>query len=116
MKPLLPLLALFLSSLLSADQIDFFQIHKVKKNDSLNMRSLATHKSEKVGSIPFNVQCVKNHGCGKDISLDAMMNMEENEVKAFLAQAKPEWCYVEHEGKSGWVNQYYLKESSSVCK
>lgn len=116
MKSRLALLALLLSSSLFADQIDFFQIQKVKKNDSLNIRSLASHTSEKIGSIPSDAQCVKNNGCGKEIRFEALMPMQEDELKAFLAQADPEWCYVEFEGKTGWVNQYYLEKSSSACK
>lgn len=116
MKSLFVSLALLLSSSLLADQVDFFQIQKVKKNDSLNIRSLASHTSEKVGSIPSNALCVKNYGCGKEIRFEALMQMQEDTLKAFLAQAEPEWCYVEYEGKTGWVNQYYLEKSVSVCK
>jgi uncharacterized protein YgiM (DUF1202 family) len=116
MKSLLALFALLFSSSLFANQIDFFQIQKVKKNDSLNIRSLASHTSEKIGSIPFDAQCVKNNGCGKEIRFEALMHMQEDELKAFLAQAEPEWCYVEYEGKMGWVNQHYLEKSASVCK
>ncbi len=116
MKSLLALLALLLASSLFADQIDFYQIQKVKKNDSLNIRSLASHTSEKVGSIPSDAQCVKNNGCGKEIRFEALMHMQEAELKAFLAQAQPEWCYIEYEGSIGWVNQYYLEKSSSVCR
>lgn len=116
MKSLLSLLALLFSSSLFADQIDFFKIQKVKKNDSLNIRSLASHTSEKIGSIPSDAQCVKNNGCGKEIRFEALMHMQEDTLKAFLAQAEPEWCYVEYKGKMGWVNQYYLKKSASVCK
>ncbi len=110
------LFPLLITSALFADNVAFWQIQKVKSNDTLNIRTQATHKSDKVTSIPFSAQCVKNHGCGKDISLDAMMNMQEDEVKSFLQQAKEGWCYVEYEGKFGWANQYYLKPSSSECK
>lgn len=110
------LLPLLFSSALLAENISFWQIQKVKSNDTLNVRAQATHKSTKVTAIPFNAQCVKNHGCGKDINLEAMMHMQENEVKTFLEQAKDGWCYVEYEGKKGWVNQVYVKASTASCK
>jgi len=110
------LLPLFLASSLLAENVAFWQVQKVKSNDTLNIRSQSTHKSEKVTSIPYNAQCVKNHGCGKDINLEAMMHMQESEVKAFLDQAKEGWCFVEYKGKKGWVNQNYLKASTASCK
>jgi len=116
MKRLLPLLTLLLLSSLHAEQIGFWKVQKVKSNDSLNIREMATHKSNKVSAIAHNAQCIKNHGCGKDIDLDSMMNMTEDQVKDFLSQAKDGWCYIEHQGHTGWVNQYYLKESKEECK
>lgn len=115
MKHLLPLLSLLIISSLHAEQTLFWQVQKVKSNDVLNIRETATHKANKIGSIAYNEQCVKNHGCGQDIDLDAMMNMTEEEARAFLAQAKPGWCYIEHQGKTGWVNKVYLKASQAQC-
>lgn len=116
MKPRFLLCTLLLGSSLFSQQIDYFQVQKVKANDTLTIRSLSEHTSEKVGAIPFDAQCVKNSGCGKAIRLEAMMQMEEEEIKTFLAQAKPEWCYVEYGGKKGWVNQFYLKKSRTPCE
>lgn len=116
MKHLLPLLTLLITSSLYADQISFWQIQKVKSNDSLNIRAMATHKADKVATIAYNEQCVISHGCGKDIDLDSMMDMTEEQARAFLAQAKDGWCYIEHQGKTGWVNKVYLKESKATCK
>lgn len=110
------ILPLLLASSLLAQNVSFWQITKVKSNDALNIRALATYKSKKVTSIPYNAQCVKNHGCGQDISFEAMMNMQEDEVKAFLAQAKEDYCFVEYKGKFGWANKRYLKASTSPCK
>ena len=42
--------------------------------------------------------------------------MQEEEIKAFLAQSKEEWCYVEYDGNSGWVNSYYLTKSNAQCQ
>jgi hypothetical protein len=105
-----------ITSSLYAEQIGFWQVQKVKKNDTLNIREKANHLSKKISSIPYNAQCVINHGCGKDISFEAMTNMQEDEIKVFLSQAKEEWCYVEYNGKSGWSNKYYLKASKANCK
>lgn len=114
MKPIFYIL--LISSALFAEGVSFWKIQKVKSNDSLNIRSKADHKSDKVSTIPFNEQCVKSHGCGKDLGFEAMMDMEEKEVKAFLAQAQEGWCYVEYKGNIGWVSQYYLAPSKAACK
>ena len=114
MKKLL-LLAFVLASCALAENITFWQVQKVKSNDALNIRAESTYKSSKLSSIPFNAQCVKSHGCGKDIDLEAMMHMQEDEVKAFLAQAKEGWCFIEYKDTKGWVNQKYLKKSSNKC-
>jgi len=114
-KSLLLLPFLFLSALY-ADGTSYVKVHNVKKWDALNIREHANHKSKKVSSIPANEQCVINHGCGKDISLEAMGNMQEEEIKLFLAQSNENWCYVTYKGQSGWVNKKYLKESKATCK
>ncbi|PHR54690.1 MAG: hypothetical protein COA44_12430 [Arcobacter sp.] len=110
------LLAFLLTSALFAENVAFWQVQKVKSNDTLNIRSGSTHKSEKITSIPFNETCIKNYGCGKDIDLEAMMHMQEKDVKAFLDQAKEGWCYVGYKGEKGWVNKKYLKTSTKTCK
>lgn len=116
MKKLLILVSFLISASLYAEQIGHWQVKKVKKNDQLNMREQSTHTSKIISRIPSNAQCVINHGCGKEIGLKAMMSMQEDEVKAFLAQSKENWCYVEYQGKLGWANRYYLKASKADCK
>lgn len=66
-------------------------VTKVAANDQLNIRQQATHKSTKVGSIPYNGHCVKKHSC----------------------QGK--WCKVTYQGVTGWVNQTYLKKETWQC-
>jgi len=110
------LLPLMIASSLLAENVAFWEIQKVKANDTLNIRSLATYKSEKISSIPHNEKCVINHGCGKNISLEAMMDLQEDEIQIFLDQAKEDWCYVEYKGKKAWAKKHYLKASSSTCK
>lgn len=110
------LLPLIIASSLLAENIAFWEIQKVKSNDSLNIRSHADHKSKKISSVPYNETCLINHGCGKNINFEAMMDMEEDDIKALLDQAKDDWCYVEYKGQKAWANKYYLKASSSTCK
>jgi len=110
------LLVLFIVPSLFAEGISYSQVTKVKSDDALNIRAASTHKSEKIASIPFDAQCVKNHGCGKDINLEVLMHMQEEEVKIFFEQAKEGWCYLEYKGKFGWANQYYLSPSKADCK
>ncbi len=106
---------LFLSAVY-AEGISYVKVQNVKKWDTLNMREKADHTSKKVSSIPHNEQCVISHGCGKDISLEAMGNMQEDEIKQFLAQSKEGWCYVLYKDTFGWVNKKYLTESAATCK
>jgi len=114
MKKLL-LLPFLLSSALLAENTSFWQVQNVKSYDSLNMRSESIYTSKKVATIPYHESCVINHGCGKNIDLETMMHMQEEDVKAFLEQAQEGWCYVEYNKNKGWVNKTYLKPSSQEC-
>jgi len=116
MKKSLFILPLLILSAVYAEGTSYLQVQNVKAWDTLNMRENADHTSKKISSIPHNAQCVINYGCGKDISLEVMMHMQEEEVKLFLAQAKENWCYVAYKDKLGWVNKKYLKESTAKCK
>jgi len=97
-------------------QNNFLQVQKVRSTDGLNIREKADYTSKSLGKIPFNAQCVVSHGCGKNIDFEVMLNMQEEEIKAFLAQAKEEWCYVDFDGISGWSHAYYLIPSKIDCK
>ncbi len=114
-KTLLILPCLILSSLF-AEGTSYVQVSNVKAWDALNIREKANHTSKKISSIPHDEKCVISHGCGKDITLEAMGNMQEDEIKLFLAQAKENWCYVAYENKFGWVNKKYLKANTQACK
>ncbi|MDF1879842.1 hypothetical protein JHD50_00755 [Sulfurimonas sp. MAG313] len=91
------------------------KIQKVRSWDVLNIRSQSDSESKKLIGIPYKESCVINYGCGKNIDLEAMLDMEEEAVKAFLAQAQDDWCYVEYKGIRGWASKYYLTESTSAC-
>lgn len=67
-------------------------ITRVKSNDHLNIRQKADHTSAKLGEIPYNAHCVRNHGC----------------------QGK--WCKVSWQGTTGWVNQHYLTKETKGCR
>jgi hypothetical protein len=69
----------------------YVSITRVQSNDHLNIRKNADHTSSKLGSIPYNGRCVRNHGC----------------------QGK--WCKVSWRGTTGWVNQHYLKTETRNC-
>jgi len=116
MKKSLLILPFLILSAVYAEGISYLQVKDVKAWDTLNMREKSDHTSKKISSIPHNAQCVINYGCGKDISLEAMMNMQEEEIKLFLAQAKENWCYISYKDNTGWANKKYLKESTAKCK
>ncbi len=114
MKTLTLLFVLSIS--LFAQNITYLQVHNVKSTDALNIREKADHTSKKLSSIPYTEKCVINYGCGKDITLEAMGNMHEQEIKDFLAQSKENWCYIKYNKTAGWVNNKYLKPSTASCK
>ena len=109
-------LLLSLSAFIFAEQTTFLQVQKVRSNDILHIRAKADYTSKSLGKIAHDAQCVVSHGCGKNIDFQAMMNMQEAEIAAFLAQAKEEWCYIDYDGISGWSHSYYLTESKAQCK
>jgi len=114
MKTLTLLFVLSIS--LFAQDINYLQVHNVKSYDVLNIREKADHTSKKLSGIPHSEKCVISYGCGKDISLEAMGNMHEQEIKDFLAQSKEKWCYIKHNKTVGWVNSKFLKPSTASCK
>ena len=116
MNKFILLLPFVISIAVFAKDISYSQIQNVKSNDVLNMREKSDFKSKKVFSIPYNAQCIVNYGCGKDIAFEALMNMQEDEVKLFLDSANEKWCYVKYQDKIGWVSKRYIKESTVQCK
>ncbi len=116
MKKNLLLLPFLVISSLYAEDTSYFEVKDVRSNDVLNIREKSDHKSKKISGIPSNAKCVISYGCGKDITLEAMGNMHEDEIKLFLGQSKENWCYVAYQNKIGWVNKKFLKESTAKCK
>lgn len=70
----------------------YVAITRVQSNDHLNIRQTADHTSAKLGKIPHNGRCVRNHGC------------------------KGKWCKISWQGTTGWVNQHYLKTETKSCR
>ena len=116
MKKILLLLPFLVISSLYAEGTSYFQVKDVKSNDVLNIREKSDYTSKKISSIPHNAKCVISYGCGKDITFEILGNMQEEEIKLFLAQSKENWCYVAYQTKVGWVNKKFLEESTAKCK
>ncbi len=116
MKKNLFLFPFLLVSSLYAEEITYFEVKDVKSYDVLNIREKADHTSKKISGIAHNAQCVVSYGCGKDITLEAMGNMHEEEIRLFLNQSKENWCYITYQDKVGWVNKKFLKKSTGECK
>lgn len=70
---------------------EYYKVIRVKSNDFLNLREKPSHKSAKVGTIPFNGKCI--HYLGKSVFV-----------------GKHYWLFIEFRRQKGWVNSYYLKE------
>jgi len=94
-----------------ADGPDYWQVHGVESGDVLNIRKEASGKSEKVGEIPADGQCVKNLKCVGGLTYDEFANLSEAE-KEKIKKERPRWCQVEYEGVKGWVAGRYLREGA----
>lgn len=115
-KYLVPLvfLSLFLSApsgYCTADGPDYWQVHGVESGDVLNIRKEASGKSEKVGEIPADGQCVKNLKCVGGLTYEEFTNLSEAE-KEKIKKERPRWCQVEYKGVKGWVAGRYLREGA----
>jgi len=94
-----------------ADGPDYWQVHGVKSDDVLNIRSEANAKSEKVGEIPPDGQCIKNLNCVGGLTFDEFTKLSEAE-KEKIKKERPRWCYIEYKGIKGWVAGRFLREGA----
>ena len=94
-----------------ADGPDYWKIHGVESGDVLNIRREANWKSEKVGQIPSNGQCIKNLRCIGGLTYDEFTNFSEAE-KDKVKKDRPRWRHIEYKGTKGWVAGRYLREGS----
>jgi len=93
-----------------ADGPDYWRVFNVNKGNVLNIRSSADIKAIRIGKIPYDSQCVKNHGCKGGLTFDEFTTLSESEKQQILKQ-QPRWCRVSYQGVSGWVAGRYLRES-----
>ena len=94
-----------------ADGPDFWQVNGVASNDVLNIRSEASAKSEKVGEIPTDGQCIKNLKCVGGLTMEEFTNLSDAE-KEKINKERPRWCYIEYKGIKGWVAGRFLREGA----
>ena len=92
-----------------ADGPDYWKVHGVENGDVLNIRREANWKSEKIGEIPFNGQCIKNIKCVGGLTYDEFTNLSQAE-KEKIKKDRPRWCHIEYRGMQGWVAGRYLRE------
>jgi len=95
----------------TADGPDHFSVTKVKNWDVLNIRAKPHYKANKIGSIPYNGNCVQNLGCEGGLTLKEYSTLTEAQKKAILKK-RPRWCKVNYQGTIGWVNARYLGEGT----
>ena len=99
------------NALPEADGPDYWQVHGVARGDVLNIRRQANWKSEKIGAIPADGQCIRNLRCVGGLTLDEFTNLSEAE-KDKIKKERPRWCNIEYRGIKGWVAGRYLREGS----
>lgn len=113
MRYLFVSLAIFLSipqpAFSTADGPDHWQVHGVAAGDVLNIRQKADPKSEKIGEIPPDGQCIKNIRCVGGLTFKEFSTLSEPEKKK-IEKGRPRWCLIEYSGVTGWVNGRYLRE------
>ena len=95
-----------------ADGPDHWQVHGVASDDVLNIRTEPTPKSDKIGEIPPDGQCVRNLGCQGGLTFQEFTSLSDEEKKAII-KSRPRWCKVEYEGTTGWVAGRHLREG--IC-
>jgi len=93
----------------TADGPDHWRVHGVAKDDVLNIRQEADAKSEKIGEIPPDGECIKNIRCVGGLTLEEFSTLSEAEKKK-IEKERPRWCLIEYNGVTGWVNGRYLRE------
>jgi hypothetical protein len=95
----------------TADGPDHWRVHGVAKGDVLNIRQEPDPKSEKVGEIPPDGECIKNIRCVGGLTFEEFTTLSEAEKKK-IEKERPRWCLIEYDGVTGWVNGSYLREGS----
>ncbi|MGI0116202.1 SH3 domain-containing protein [Zooshikella sp. RANM57] len=95
-----------------ADGPDFWKVHGVAVNDTLNIRQQPGWQSNKLGAIPPNAQCLPNIQCTGGLTFEETTTLSEAEQDA-LRKQRPRWCKIRYQNITGWVAAKYLRESTS---
>ncbi len=92
---------------------DHWKVRNVASNDVLNIREKTTWRSNKLGEIPYNGNCIQNLGCVGGLTFEESMNLSKEE-KEIIKMKRPRWCKIKYNGIEGWVSGRYLMEGE--CK
>ena len=89
---------------------DFFRVIGVASNDVLNIRTLPTARSAKIGAIPPNGNGIQNLGCKGGLTYAQWQSASPAEREA---ARKRVWCQIYYRGVNGWVAGWFLAEGSA---
>jgi len=94
-----------------ADGPDYWMLHGVASDDVLNIRKEPDWRSQKIGAIPPEGQCIRNLECVGGLTFEEFTTLSEAE-KETIRKKRPRWCRVEYRGIAGWVAGRYLREGA----
>ena len=97
-----------------ADGPDFYDVRGVERDDVLNLREAADHRSTKIGEIPSDGTCLQNLGCSGGLTFEEFTTLSDEE-KQDRARQRPRWCRIRYRDRTGWVAGHYLRESRVRC-
>ena len=95
MKKIITMALLMASFNLMAEDIGKLKVINIKSNDTLSMRSTASHKSRLVTRIPYNARGLT-------------MPVENCRYNKDAPNSPHTWCEVHYKSHTGWVNTYYI--------
>ncbi|MEZ5581920.1 MAG: SH3 domain-containing protein [Candidatus Competibacteraceae bacterium] len=97
-----------------ADGPDYWEVRDVAEGDVLNIRTAADWRSPKIGEIPHDGRCVRNHGCVGGLTFEEFSTLSTAEQQRILKK-RPRWCEIDYQGVRGWVAGRYLREGQDTC-
>lgn len=78
----------------------------ISQNDTLNIRSLPSSKSDLLGEIPANGSDISVIRCIGVARIEQLEATDEQTIKKALSKS---WCLVRYKSTTGWVSANYLK-------
>ena len=90
------LLLFIIINSLYADAKKFYKVIKVASDDTLSIREQPSYKTQKLGELPYNANC---------INILDLSNKKGRSV----------WAFIEYKSIRGWVNSKYLHYSNRKC-